>query len=268
MNENPARFNSLVLCALLLILWLGPPTVQPSAQPSTTPAEQTPAYLSTQTIIGAMIVGLISGIIGALCTGFFTERGKQLAITTAQERILQELRDTTKAVKQIEADISLRRYVGEAEVEYREKQLAEFYGPIYGSIKLTGRLWRLYIEGKLAPIGAEMNQLFREQNNEIVQVLKSKFYLVEGDKIPSSFSDYLTSVMLFNIGTVKGGGFSPQEIANLPEAKFPTDFFNYIISTTEALKAALDKLYKEYRLAVRVNLPQAVEEHAHPDAQP
>jgi hypothetical protein len=236
---------SLVLVALLVTLWIGPPFASAGAAPA---PGQPSAYLSTQTIIGAMIVGLFTGIIGSLFTGFFNERGKQLALTAEQQKILEQLRNATQAVKQIEADISLKRYIGETEIQYREKQLAEFYGPIYGATKLTGKIWRLYMEGKLSSIAPEVNQLFQEQNIEIAKVLKNKFYLVEGAEIPQSFQAFLTSVTLYNIGTAKGGGFSPKDIAELPEAKFPDEFFSYIENTTTKLKAELDSLYRTHRL--------------------
>jgi len=75
---------------------------------------------------------------------------------------------------------------------------------------------------------------------------------LKGAVIPQSFQAYLTSVTLYNLGTAKGGGFSPKEISDLPEASFPEEFFKNINETTKFLKSELDRLYKKYRLAESV----------------
>jgi len=149
--------------------------------------------LGNQNIGVAIIIAVFSAVIGAPMTGFFTETGRQIAIEKSQKEILRQLKDATEMVKKIESDKSLQSFVGEAEIKYGEKQLAEFYGPIYGATNLTGGIWKLYLAGKLTSVAPELNYFFNDQNNQFAEILKKNFHLLEG----GSYSTVLSS--LFNI---------------------------------------------------------------------
>jgi hypothetical protein len=198
------------------------------------------------TIPALIAMGLV-----AFMGGYFAALAKRLVAAQSFQQVLRETKETKELVARVELAMSQAKVIEETELAYRERQLAEFYGPIYGAVKSTGRLWKLWAGGRLDPIGREVLEYFRRQNELIVEILKTKFYLVEGDQIPESFSSYLTSVMIFNIGPRVGNGYTPQVVADLPEAAFPEEFFTYIITTTEQLKRNLAQLYAEHKFVIR-----------------
>jgi hypothetical protein len=232
-----------MLAFLTLVLAQALPASQPAL-----PAAGSNAGLSADDV--KWLVGGIAGAtVGAWLGGYFQARAEGKVRRQEFAAVLDEARRTTAAVKEIEERLAQQSFVGQTELAYRERQLAEFYGPIYGAAKSTGKLWRLYMDGKLGPIAAEVTDFFRRQNEEVIQVLKTKAHLVDGPEMPPSFSAYLTSVMIYNIGTRVGNGMTPEPVARLPEAEFPEEFLRHIVSETERLKRRLDQLYTAYRIA-------------------
>jgi hypothetical protein len=200
------------------------------------------------TALTTFITSLVGALAGAL-VGYYRTKAEREATHRDFERVLEETRVSTDTVKRIEQQFAQGNIVFTAEIAYRQRQLAEFYGPIYASLKLTGRLWRLLSDGKIGSIRDPVMDLFREQNQMILKLLQTKFDLVEGATIPPSFAKYATSVTLFNLGTTSGpNNNNPPDVASLEEAAWPHEFFDDILATTEKLKRCLDELYAEARL--------------------
>jgi hypothetical protein len=191
-----------------------------------------------------LITSAIGAILGSLA-GYYRTRAEREAAHRDFHRVLSEAQTTTDAIKRIEQQFARGNIVFAAEIAYRQRQLAEFYGPIYASLKLTVRLWRLLSDGKIGSVRPPVMDLFRAQNEMILKLLQSKFDLVEGDTIPACFARYATAVTLFNFGTRVGDNNNPPDIAGLEEARFPQEFVDYVVETTEELKRTLARLYRE-----------------------
>jgi hypothetical protein len=198
-----------------------------------------------------LVTGLVGAMVGSLA-GYYRTKAEREAAHRDFERVLAETRSTTEAIKRIEQSFAQGNIIFTAELAYRQRQLAEFYGPIYASLHLTSRLWRLLSECKIGSVRGPVMDLFRSQNDMILKLLQTKFDLVEGGCIPPSFARYATAVTLFNFGTKVGpDNNNPPDVAGLEEARFPQEFLDYITSTTEGLKQKLAQLYEEARVHSR-----------------
>jgi hypothetical protein len=151
------------------------------------------------------LTAIVAAAITAFLTSYFTDLGKRDSRKQHLEAILEETKRTQDLITRLELDLSQRQLIGETELQYRERQLAEFYGPIFGSIKSAGQLWRLWLDGKLKDFSHDVQELFRDQNDFIVDLLRANSHLVEGHIIPQCFARFITSVTIFNIGTRIGG---------------------------------------------------------------
>ena len=146
-------------------------------------------------------------------------------------------------------DVALhaRNTVGSSSLEYRKQQLSEFYGPIYAYLRLNEQLYDIWMSGKLQDVNVEIIDLFRSQNQRIMEILATKLYLVEGDQLPPSFIRFMTAETLWNLYTARRDQpWVPEMVAALPQAKYPEEFDLYIRKTTEQLKKKIDKLHKRY----------------------
>jgi hypothetical protein len=204
---------------------------------------------------GWTVSGILIGAVIAFLAGYWRRRGEDLAAHAHFATMLQEQTALRKAIQDVESRFTQSKFIGENELTFRQKQLAELYGPIYGTIKTTGRLWKLWMEGKLSEISPQIKELFWRQNDYIVELLRTKAHLIEGDSVPTCFAKYTTSVTIFNIGTRVGkDGYSPWPISELPEAANPEEFFRHIDETTKLLKRNLDRLYREHGYTIRTGI--------------
>ena len=58
---------------------------------------------------------------------------------------------------------------GKAELEYRERQLEEFYGPIYSYLESNKLIYPLWLDGKLTEVNYEVIKMFKAQNDHITR---------------------------------------------------------------------------------------------------
>src|SRR4051812_48416826 len=86
-----------------------------------------------------LVTSLIGAVVGSL-VGHYRAKAEREAAHRDFERVLAETRSTTETVKRIEQHFARGNIVFAAEIAHRQRQLAEFYGPIYASLHLTGRL--------------------------------------------------------------------------------------------------------------------------------
>jgi len=137
------------------------------------------------------------------------------------------------------------------DVELRKQQLAELYGPIYSYLQLNTEIYKLWMAKKLEGINTEVVDLFQKQNQKVVEILSTKMHLLEGELLPPSFIKYMTSVTIWNIYTENDSlnHVVPSQVAELPEAKYPDQFEEYIRKTTEHLKKELNDLRRKYGIA-------------------
>lgn len=175
------------------------------------------------------------------------KKGENLATKEDFNDLLVQLRKTTEATKEIEAKISQATWVGQSELEYRKEQLEEFYGPIYARLKLSGELYRLWMDKKLQGVNKGIIETFRQQNEEVKNIIATKAHLIDGDQIPEVFTHFMTSTTIWNWYTARPDQpWVDEDVASLPASKWPKDFETYIFAKTEELKGKLDQLHKKY----------------------
>jgi len=136
----------------------------------------------------------------------------------------------------------------EAELQFRQRQLEEFYGPIYASLKLVARIYPLWLEGRLKEVNADIIALFKRHNDEIITILKTKAHLIDGAEYPPAFTRYMTSVSIWGMYCTRPAEpWFPPHVAAMEEIKWPNEFQDYIFSKTEELKRRLDVLLQKYQ---------------------
>jgi hypothetical protein len=190
--------------------------------------------------------GFISGatIVG-IATYFFKESFIKL-LDVKLEEWKSHLRTGEK-----QSELILRSHI-----ERKERQLAEFYGPIYSRLKRGRPIYDFWCKGRLEEIESSIIEMFNEHNNAIVNILVTKIHLIEGAKIPDSHIKFLSHVVIWHAYLEtkhKGVPFDKEEF---PEAYVSDDFENEILSTTEMLKANLDALHKKYGLLTMATAKQ------------
>ncbi|MEM6502773.1 MAG: hypothetical protein AAF685_13155 [Cyanobacteria bacterium P01_C01_bin.89] len=139
--------------------------------------------------------------------------------------------------------------LAEADLIFRQQQLGELYGPLYATLKLNSQLYPLWIDGKLSEVNQDVIDLFRQQNDEMVHLLKTKAHLIEGAQFPPEFIEYMTSVTVWGMYCTRPDSpYIPDEIAQLEQVRWPKEFEDYVYETTENLKAELNRLRRKYRV--------------------
>jgi hypothetical protein len=205
--------------------------------------------LTLATLAATTLVTTLVGTIVGSVASYYRTKAEREAMHRDFQRVLAETRFTTEMVKRIEQQFAQGNIVFALENVYRQRQLAEFYGPIYASLHLTSRLWHLLSDGRIGSICNSVMDLFREQNELILKLHQTKFDLVEGGRIPGSFAKCATAITLFHLGTRSGpDNNNPPDVGSLEDAKFPHEFTDYISSTTEELKQNLARLHDEARV--------------------
>jgi hypothetical protein len=172
-----------------------------------------------------------------------------IAAFVARESFVKLL-DRHLATFQHELDIDAKRQelTIKSRIEYRERQLAEFYGPIYAILKRGRPVHKLWIGGRLDQIDKQLRELSVTSNNAIVEIILHKSHLIDGDEIPQSFIHYLSHVVIWHAHLEAGiGGVTVSE-SELPEAYYPISFENDVFETTERLKRELDALHRDAEL--------------------
>jgi hypothetical protein len=87
----------------------------------------------------------------------------------------------------------------ERELKYCERQIEEFYGPIFSlmhQIFAAEEVQGGFIDERADNDEADIRSYFQDNyflplHNELIQILKAKLYLVEGANVPQSLEEYL-----------------------------------------------------------------------------
>jgi hypothetical protein len=167
-------------------------------------------------------------------------------------RLLNNRFERFKHDLQIEAkkrELTLR-----SQIEFKERQLSEFYGPIYSRLKRGRALVRFWRDGKLKEIERQFWELARKTNNEIEDIILTKSHLIDGDEIPKSFIQFLTHVPIWHAFMETAHGAVPFAPEEFPEAYYTEEFERDIYSTTESLKKDLHTLYRDFGLVANSSL--------------
>ncbi len=136
----------------------------------------------------------------------------------------------------------------ETDLEFRKRQIEEFYGPIYASLKLNSEIYPLWIQGKLTEVNQDIIALFKQQNDEITTILKTKAHLMDGGEFPPEYIQFMTSSTIWGMYCTRPGHpYLPDSIKQIEQVQWPQEFENHIFAKTEELKRSLDTLLVQYR---------------------
>ena len=131
-----------------------------------------------------------------------------------------------------------RQKATERELKYCERQIEEFYGPLFNlmeQIFAAEEVQQNFINAANHQAG-QIRKYFQDNyflpfHNEMIQILKAKLHLVEGADVPPSFQEYLKHACDDRAREVLG--IYPQ-----PSFQWPPAFENHL---TVGLKTAMRK---------------------------
>lgn len=176
----------------------------------------------------------------AFAIGIFTGFGASALLAAIFRQFLEE--SIANLFKQIQQK---QMIVGTAEIRYREQQLSEFYGPLYAYMQGSHPIYTLWRAGKLHHVNDALKARLREQNECMLNIIRTKAHLIDESTFPYELARFMTSVTIWNLYTSQQDGLPP-EVAELRESTFPTEFQEYIYAKTKDLKAKLENLYRTY----------------------
>jgi hypothetical protein len=183
-------------------------------------------------------------IIGGLVSTTSVIAATAFILRESFTRLLDKRLEMFKHELHLEA--TTRELTLKSQIEFKERQLSEFYGPIYARLKRGRTIVRLWKDGKLYPIDKQFWELARKTNQEIEDIILTKSHLIDGSEIPKSYIQFLTHVPLWHSFLDATGTVPP--IDEFPEMYYAEDFENSVYETTERLKKELQSLYERFGL--------------------
>ena len=209
------------------------------------------AWLSTETgkLVVAFVGGLLLATIASLAKGYFSVRGKNIATKHDLFQLQKQLTENTEITKKVEQRFSQEDVLWRSELDYREQQLREFYGPAYGILKTENDIYDLWMKRQMDDVNWDVKKYFHNDNNMIRELIIKKAHLIEGETMPDCFVKFITNSVVFGLYAVPSeNGAIPAHLEENPRVKYPFDFDTHIIETTERLKARIELLHKKYAL--------------------
>jgi len=141
-------------------------------------------------------------------------------------------------------DTAQHQLAAQAHIQFMERQLSEFYGPIYGLLKRIRPIDDLWNAGSVHEIEKSIREIIRDSNNRIVDIIITRSHLIRGQTIPLSYTLFLTHVAVWHAfwdqPTPNWGAYQ-----KIREAQYDKEFEEEIFRTTEDLKRELDTLYRQ-----------------------
>jgi hypothetical protein len=195
----------------------------------------------TQTVV-SFIGGALGATIGSYYTSYFSERAKNFATKADLGELQKQLRENTEITQSIASAYSKKQVLWQSELEYREHQLSELYGPAYAYVKSQKELYDLWMARKMDEKNSDIKTLFSQQNQILRDLIISKAHLIEGPTMPDSFVRLFTSTLIFVFyAAPNNDGSVPDKLKGA--AEYPTEFDKHVIKTTELLKKRIDALH-------------------------
>jgi len=146
---------------------------------------------------------------------------------------------------------SQRDFLGRRELEFRERQLAELYGPIYGYLKSQKDLYDMWMERKLDERNLEIKQLFMRQNEIVRNVIISRVYLIDSAGMPEYFVRFLSNTLIWDMyAGASADGVVPEKIKQDKRSAYPEDFNQHVFRTTVRLKKRIEELNARFAISL------------------
>ncbi|MEW6494571.1 MAG: hypothetical protein AB1589_18940 [Cyanobacteriota bacterium] len=156
-----------------------------------------------------------------------------------------------RALERFKFDLGLNTsrhgLASKSQIDFKERQLAEFYGPIYALLKRIQPIDDMWNQGKVGSVDKLIVEIIRDSNNRIVDIILAKSHLIDGDGISESYTRFLTHVAVWHaFWDTPDRDWS--DYAQLRDAQYDSEFEKEIFQTTEKLKQELYVFYQEYGL--------------------
>jgi hypothetical protein len=139
----------------------------------------------------------------------------------------------------------------ERQMKYCERQIEEFYGPlfslmheIFAAEEVQENFIRAKSDGETTIRSYFQRNYFLPLHAEMIQILKAKLYLVEGADVPPSFAEYLTHAC---------DDRGREELKMCPEKSFqwPKDFQQHLTAGLKAVMQEYDDVINQLETGQR-----------------
>jgi hypothetical protein len=208
-------------------------------------------FLSVPALIGSALGATIFGWVGA----YIAVKGRNFATKQDVDFLRQDLRENAEIMKSVEQKFGRSDILWRGELAFRQQQLAELYGPVYGYLKSQQDIYGLWVKGGMIEKNFEVKKLFSSQNLKMRELIVAKAHLIEGSVMPDSFVRFFTSTLIFDLyAATTNEGLVPQHLRGDTRSAYPLDFNDHIVRVTEALKTRIQDLNEQY--APALGLPQ------------
>lgn len=172
-----------------------------------------------------------------------------------------------RALENFKFDLGLKtsRYglASKSQIDFKEKQLAELYGPIYALLKRIRPIDDMWSQGKVKSVDTSIIKIIRDSNDRIVNLILNKSHLIHGACISETYTRFLTHVAVWHaFWDTPDRDWS--DYTNLRDAQYDFEFEEEIFRTTEKLKQELYDFYQEYGLPAS-KLEQSVRKNPMPN---
>ena len=165
------------------------------------------------------------------------------------ERFKYDLSEALEKHKQeLGIEATRRQLTLQSQIEFKERQLSEFYGPVYSLLKRIRPIDDLRNDRRLEDIETVALQIIRESNDKIVEIILTKGHLIQGERIPESYTGFLSHVPVWH-AFLDLPSDKWEVFHNIEEAQYQPQFEEEVFLTTETLKRELYSLYEQYGLS-------------------
>jgi hypothetical protein len=196
-------------------------------------------------LLTAVIMGFLSATVFGWAKQYFSVKGQNFATRQDIELLHQQLKENIDITKSIERTYSREDFLWRSELAYREQQLSQLYGPAYGYVMSQRKIYALWMDHKMHEVNFDVKKLLSTQNHILRDLIISKSHLIDGPQMPDSFVRFFTSTLVFDLYA------APSDAGSVPEqlkadARYPDDFDDHIIKTTERLRARIEMLHAKF----------------------
>ncbi|MDI4231452.1 hypothetical protein OZ411_01315 [Bradyrhizobium sp. Arg237L] len=206
-------------------------------------------------VLSPILGAFVGATVVVFSRRYFEERAKNLATKHDLVDLQRQLRENTEITKKIEQVHAREDVLWRSELDYRERQLSELYGPAYGYVTTSQEIYDLWLEKKTPEINFKVKQLLTKQNEFMRDLLIRKAHLIEGAQMPESINRFATSTLIFDLyASPTEDGYVPEPLRSDPRTVYPENFDKHIIETTERLKKRIDQLHAKYSTSLQTEL--------------
>ena len=206
----------------------------------------------------AATLGLLGGWLGA----YAKVKGEHLATREDFDEALRQLRQNTQAVEDVKQQLVDRSRRIESSAHYVERQIQEFYGPIFNLLHqivvanhvqhaiLAGS--HLSLEHRNAVIRFFQERYFFPVHREVNEILKTKLYLIRGTVLPDSYYKYLRHALQEQAQAQlwQDGQIDTSYVAGMP---YPNEIYSLVKRDLDFLMARYEALTSADDASVEVD---------------